>query len=430
MNRSTTRAAALLAGIQPSKSLCRCRHARIRFRSTLVANSTESPSFSYNPDIGLEQKFSISNPPQVTPQIQQKTNVSSISTTPSTIDPKSTSSPTSTEETSLTYQGHTTMYHSEFPELEPAPFPKDIHSYMSLASRELQNKLISKGYSSVTHNDLQSYKELNRNTKSTIYKGTLFEYQTQEVLMKCLGIYTQRTAGAGDLGVDLRGTWFLPTSASPRPGDKVRHLKVIVQCKSTNTRIGPNFVRELQGSLSYESQPTMAILAISSDFTKHSFLPYAMSLWPMALVVIDVKNHKCKKLMWNKAAEKVMHGVQLGEELVRGIDGKIESRPVLCYKGSVLERVPGPYLNKTELDFDQEIETYSQSSINWHINFEPDYLYAAPDEADFQDITEADEEEVEDSDIDLDFRSFNSSKFELPSWCNISPSHDSLQMSQ
>ncbi|KAI8602779.1 hypothetical protein EDD21DRAFT_283789, partial [Dissophora ornata] len=161
------------------------------------------------------------------------------------------------------------------------------------------------------HNDLESFEGLHHNINSTLYRGTLFEYQTQDILKKCLGIYTQRSAGNNDLGVDLRGTWFLPLSSSPKPGDMVRHLKVIVQCKMMNAKVGPKFVRELQGSLSYETQPTMAILAVSSEFTRLALLPYAQSLWPMALVVIDTENYECRKLMWNTAAEKVMHGLQI-----------------------------------------------------------------------------------------------------------------------
>ncbi|KAF9951144.1 hypothetical protein BGZ65_006155 [Modicella reniformis] len=198
--------------------------------------------------------------------------------------------------------------------------------------------------SSGTHKDLESFEELDHNTDSATYRGTLFEYQTQEILKKHLGIYTQRFAGSNDLGVDLRGTWFLPLSSSPNPGDMVRHLKVIVQCKTMSSKIGPKFVRELQGSLSYESQPTMAILATSSEFTQQALLPYAKSLWPMALVVIDTKSQECRKLMWNRAAEKVMHGVQLSTRWILDENGEMDTTPVLCFEGEVIKRLPGPYL--------------------------------------------------------------------------------------
>lgn len=249
---------------------------------------------------------------------------------------------------------------------------------MPYLNRDVQGrKSDTSGTTTGTHNDLSSFDELDHNTKSTIYRGTRFEYQTQDILKKRLGIYTQRSAGNSDLGVDLRGTWFLPMSSSPQPGDKVRHLKVIVQCKAMGAKIGPKFVRELQGSLSFETQPTMAILAISSEFTKQALLPYAKSVWPMALVVIDTETNECRKLMWNRAADKVMHGLHVGTKWIPGESGSVESRPVLCYEGKVLERLPGPYLN--EDGFDIEIEEFSLSTegLYWTTD-RPDYLNIVP----------------------------------------------------
>ncbi|KAG0212961.1 hypothetical protein BGX33_003233 [Mortierella sp. NVP41] len=267
-----------------------------------------------------------------------------------------------------------------FPELEPAPFPRNIDSSMPYMNRSVPKTSARPGVTGgPIHNNLQTFEDLEHNTDSSLYHGTLFEYQTQEILKKCLGIYTQRSAGNGDLGVDLRGTWFLPLSASPQPGDKVRHLKVIVQCKKMGAKVGPKFVRELQGSLSYESQPTMAILAISSEYTKQALLPYAKSLWPMALVVIDTEAQECRKLMWNRAAESVMHGLQVGTTWLTGQDGQLESRPVLCFEGKLLERLPGPYMVEGQEASDEEDEVHVDYAIpDWDINTGPEYLYEVP----------------------------------------------------
>ncbi|KAF9971167.1 hypothetical protein BGZ73_005935 [Actinomortierella ambigua] len=255
--------------------------------------------------------------------------------------------------------------------LEPAPFPKSVltsltttptlHARMSRSSQFDNEELNDTGRSnrniptSSLHNDLKSFTSIDHNnTNSTLYRGTLFEYQTQKILRDQLGIYTHRSAGLGDEGVDLRGKWFLPISASPSPDEWVRHLNVIVQCKKMTGKIGPRYVRELQGTLSYESQPTLAILAIASDFTKHALVPCLKSLWPMALIVIDIERQECRKLLWNQAAERVMHGVQIGvlrqknevggakDPVTHAPAGMMEGRPVLCFKGSVLERLPGP----------------------------------------------------------------------------------------
>ncbi|KAG0041543.1 hypothetical protein BGZ83_001666 [Gryganskiella cystojenkinii] len=303
-----------------------------------------------------------------------------------------------------TYQEHAAANSpSFFPELAPAPFPQDIHSCMPYTNRTTKTGLIQGG--SQSHNDLESFEGMEHNMDSTIYRGTLFEYQTQEILRNCLGIYTQRSAGNNDLGVDLRGTWFIPLSVSPRPGDLVRHLKVIVQCKRMNSNIGPKFVRELQGSLSYESQPTMALLAVSTNFTKQALKPYAKSLWPMCLVVIDTEKKECKELMWNRAAEKVMHGLQIGTAQSICERGKLRNRPVLCFNGHVVRRLPGPYLNDTlvpstsstspeplaETAFastvvkDKSLEILGQERhVNyaipdWNIATQPEYLYVVPE---------------------------------------------------
>ncbi|KAF9315741.1 hypothetical protein BG003_002688 [Podila horticola] len=266
---------------------------------------------------------------------------------------------------------------------------------MPYLNRDVQGrKSVANGTSPGTHNDLSSFDQLDHNTNSTIYQGTRFEYLTQDILKKQLGIYTQRSAGNNDLGVDLRGTWFLPLSSSPQPGDHVRHLKVIVQCKKMVAKIGPKFVRELQGSLSFETQPTMAILAISSEYTKQALLPYAKSIWPMALAVIDTETNECRKLMWNRAADKVMHGLHVGTKWIPSKSGKMESRPVLCFDGKVLERLPGPYLN--EGGFDIEIEEFSLSTegLYWTTD-RPDYLDIVPS-ADFMAIEEDSHQDAKD----------------------------------
>ncbi|KAF9403078.1 hypothetical protein BGX21_007236 [Mortierella sp. AD011] len=385
-------------------------HARVRFQSTLTATATnsinrESPSEESNSvhlrEIQPPPQLGIGGPIQAEPSkkkpkkpriprtksgkgIQNNEDNLSILSTPAGCA-ISTSSSTATVANPQSYQSPASVFDRKgFPELEPAPFPRNIHSYKPVIIREPQKKFIAKRDTYGAHNDLESFKELHHNTKSTIYRGTLFEYQTQNILRKCLGIYTQRFAGNGDCGVDLRGTWFLPTSTSSKPGDMVRHLKVIVQCKWSNSKIGPKYVRELQGSLSYETQPTMAILAISSDFTRLALSPYASSLWPMALVVIDAEKQQCSKLMWNRAAERVMHGVQLGTRWSCNTDGKLESQPVLCFDGVPIERVPGPHLIDRELDDDGDMDMSLFSSMeyilpDWFIDTEPEYLYDAPD---------------------------------------------------
>jgi hypothetical protein len=252
---------------------------------------------------------------------------------------------------------------------------------MPYVNRDVGKPATSRGAAGQVHNNLQSFEDLEHNVDSTLYRGTRFEYQTQEILRTTLGIYTQRSAGNGDLGVDLRGTWFLPMSASPKQGDMVRHLKVIVQCKMMTSKIGPKYVRELQGSLSFETQPTMAILAVSSDYTKQALLPYAKSLWPMALVVIDTEAKECSKLMWNRAAEKVMHGLQVGTRWILGQDGSLANRPILCFEGKVLERLPGPFLSEGQdsTNSGTRVPVADYVIPDWNINTSPECIHVFPE---------------------------------------------------
>ncbi|KAK3825827.1 MAG: hypothetical protein J3Q66DRAFT_110126 [Benniella sp.] len=352
--------AALLAGKQAWRPPC-C-HLLPRIRPLSI-----HASFATKPLESLSSSCSSGNfethlvyPQSDDPESIQPTPVAEEKTTRQPLDEYTLNKPTNV----VTCQENATHGRAAHPTLEPAPFPRDLHFCIS-------NKL-----GSGAHKTLQSFEELDHNTESALYRGTLFEYRTQEILRKRLGIYTQRSAGSNDLGIDLRGTWFLPLSAAPKPGDMVRQLKVIVQCKTMSSKVGPKYVRELQGSLSYETQPTMAILAASSEFTKQALVPYAQSLWPMALVVIDTETQQCRKLMWNQAAEKVMHGIHVGTEWVPDGDGYVVSLPVLCFQGKVIERLPGPYLNEVKADEQNNVEaclpSTKRATLNSTIDTKPE----------------------------------------------------------
>ncbi|KAF9146816.1 hypothetical protein BGX30_007734 [Mortierella sp. GBA39] len=439
MSTATARRIPMLAGrIRPTLP-CRCMQTSFRFRSSLATDTdpiewdtASSPAYSpHLPEQQLQDPhhplspLNFLTPPSArldAPDTKKKKKQTARKTpevqglvTEEPTTPNSTPLSSQVDNTLRTYQGQALASDRVyFPELEPAPFPKDIHSSMPYINRDVsKTATVGTGPSGLVHNDLQSFEELEHNMDSTIYRGTLFEYQTQEILKKTLGIYTQRSAGNGDLGVDLRGTWFLPLSASPKEGDMVRHLKVIVQCKKMASKIGPKYVRELQGSLSFETQPTMAILAVSSEYTKQALLPYAKSLWPMALVVIDTEAQEVRKLMWNRAAEKVMHGLQVGTKWMLGYGGQLESRPVLCFGGNVLKRLPGPYLSEG-----QELTSKGSKALvdyaipDWNINTQPECIHVFPKPEDEQ----ISRQEGEDVDEDASTSPLQSSYLELLTW--------------
>ncbi|MCJ1444928.1 MAG: hypothetical protein MMC23_005432 [Stictis urceolatum] len=75
--------------------------------------------------------------------------------------------------------------------------------------------------------------------RSTVYNGTYYEYVCQTALEK-LGFKLTRVGGRSDAGIDLIGTWQLPSQPFP--------LRCIVQCKALSRKLGPNLVREIEGA--------------------------------------------------------------------------------------------------------------------------------------------------------------------------------------
>ncbi|KAK7413719.1 Cell morphogenesis protein PAG1 [Neonectria punicea] len=93
------------------------------------------------------------------------------------------------------------------------------------------------------HSDLAtflSYVERTRlNKRSTVYRGTHYEYTVAETLSQ-YGFFLKRVGGASDRGLDLLGTWTLPTTNDA--------MKVFVQCKAGARSPSPMYVRELKGA--------------------------------------------------------------------------------------------------------------------------------------------------------------------------------------
>ncbi|KAI0039870.1 hypothetical protein FA95DRAFT_1566884 [Auriscalpium vulgare] len=58
-----------------------------------------------------------------------------------------------------------------------------------------------------------------------------------------------RVGGGGDGGVDLTGWWWVPprTHAQTAAGASRRRLRVLAQCKAEKKKMGPAFLRELEG---------------------------------------------------------------------------------------------------------------------------------------------------------------------------------------
>jgi hypothetical protein len=92
-------------------------------------------------------------------------------------------------------------------------------------------------------------------TQTTVEKGTLFEMLTLNTFSQ-LGMKLQRKGGAGDGGIDLEGKWKIPRS-------NIIPFSMIIQCKCEAKKLGPNYLRELEGSLSRVPKSSLGMLVSS-----------------------------------------------------------------------------------------------------------------------------------------------------------------------
>lgn len=131
---------------------------------------------------------------------------------------------------------------------------------------------------------------------STVHRGALFEKRAQRAL-KGLSMALERVGGKEDGGIDLQGWWWLPNwnhilhskeAASSTP--PLIRLRVLAQCKAESKKMGPNYVREMEGVLSrhhhnnHTLEPTVALLVSQSPFTKSTLLRVTSSPTPFLLI--------------------------------------------------------------------------------------------------------------------------------------------------
>ncbi|CDO75003.1 hypothetical protein BN946_scf184965.g5 [Trametes cinnabarina] len=157
---------------------------------------------------------------------------------------------------------------------------------------------------------------------TTVMKGSNFEERSLGVLREHLSMSLRRVGGKGDGGIDLQGWWWLPveclslalssSSILDSCGAMRRRIRVIAQCKAEEKKIGPRYIRELEGTVLRHStnpmrmqtnlppqsgDPTWDALVgmfISiSPFTKASLLLAYSSPIPLALLHLpeEFSNH-------------------------------------------------------------------------------------------------------------------------------------------
>lgn len=94
---------------------------------------------------------------------------------------------------------------------------------------------------------------------STVHQGNAFEERSLAILHKTMSMSLKRVGGRDDGGIDLQGWWWLPSTdnssllnhdiaTSSSPSNR-RRIRVIGQCKAEKQKLGPKYVRELEGVL-------------------------------------------------------------------------------------------------------------------------------------------------------------------------------------
>lgn len=145
---------------------------------------------------------------------------------------------------------------------------------------------------------------------SAVHRGRNFEEYTVRVLRHHLSMSLRHVGGKGDGGIDLQGWWWLPSACfnpsaisttSLGPLDRAR-VRVAAQCKAEEKKVGPNYVRELEGVVlrnSFAHPPgildtqkaynstadvMVGLLVSASPFTRASLLHAHSSPVPLMLL--------------------------------------------------------------------------------------------------------------------------------------------------
>ncbi|KAF7901147.1 hypothetical protein EAF00_003368 [Botryotinia globosa] len=185
------------------------------------------------------------------------------------------------------------------------------------------------------HHDLASFLEYasrnNMDTGSTTYVGTHYEYMVKQALER-LGMSLRQVGGRSDCGIDLLGTWSLPTAAQP--------LKVLIQCKAFASKMKPAQARELEGTFvgapqGWRTSSVMAFLVSQQAATKGVREALGRSQWPMGYVLCGAGG-KVMQMLWNrKAADEGLGGLEVEMHYAGG--DRNEKEVILTHKGTAIK---------------------------------------------------------------------------------------------
>ncbi|KAI0542970.1 hypothetical protein GGR58DRAFT_450174 [Xylaria digitata] len=189
------------------------------------------------------------------------------------------------------------------------------------------------------HHDLASYiayaERTGLDVESKVFIGTHYEYSIASAL-RPLGFDLRRIGGQSDKGIDLLGTWSVPSTPKHLP------LRVLLQCKAYSTaktaRIGPQFIRELEGAYlgapsGWRGSGVVGLLVAQRPATKGVREALANSRWPLGYVSCS-RDGALEQMLWNRRAEEEgLEGMGVAARLSEGDRQGDTQRLVLTWKG-------------------------------------------------------------------------------------------------
>ncbi|TRX98352.1 hypothetical protein FHL15_000997 [Xylaria flabelliformis] len=198
------------------------------------------------------------------------------------------------------------------------------------------------------HHDLASYLAYAERTgldvESKVFIGTQYEYNVASIL-RPLGFDLRRIGGQSDKGIDLLGTWSVPSTPEHLP------LRVLIQCKAYSTakatKIGPQFIRELEGTYlgapsGWRGSGVIALLVTQRPATKGVREALANSRWPLGYVSCS-RDGVLEQMLWNRRAEEEgLEGMGVTAKFSDEKRHEDTQRIVLTWKGR-------PYTSSTTL---------------------------------------------------------------------------------
>ena len=185
------------------------------------------------------------------------------------------------------------------------------------------------------HNDLQSFLTYAERTSlsphSTTYVGTHYEYTILEHLRR-YRLQLTRIGGRADSGIDLVGTWDLPSLPHP--------LRVVAQCKALKSKVGPNIVRELEGTfvgapVGWRGEGILGMLVTTREATKGVRDTLSKSSYPLIWIMATTEG-QVQQILWNsKATDIGLSGLEVNVRY--GAKADISKKSLaLMYKGEEL----------------------------------------------------------------------------------------------